>query len=415
MPATVRLELIKFKKNAFVMIEGNEIKDYFYIIRKGQVQVYMEEDSEDDASTEVLKEGDFFGVISCMSGHPSIENSVALTDVELIRVARNQFPNLIQNNTPIAMKIIRYFSKKLREYDKELSDLIGKSEEEDKEDASQIWDIAETYNNQKQFNLALYAYTRYLQYNPEGEHVQEAKNKLAKLSPLAKEAMNPQNKNGGLNRTYKDNTFVFCEHELGDELYVIQKGKIKITKVQQGKEVLIAVLPEGEIFGEMAILENKPRSASAIAYGDVQMLAVNKDNFESMVQKQPPLAVKLIELLSERIWTIYRQLDNALFVSPIARIWDTMLIQVQKQRMNIEHNSRYTFSFGPKELITMAGLPQDQGRRIIKEVMENKKLKLNEDQKIEVLDLQELQKQVQYYKKMEERERKRARDKVRNK
>ena len=51
----------------------------------------------------------------------------------------------------------------------------------------------------------------------------------------------------------------------------------------------------------MALLENKPRSASAITFGDVNLLVINKQNFEGMVQAQPQLATRLIQLLSERI------------------------------------------------------------------------------------------------------------------
>ncbi len=134
-----------------------------------------------------------------------------------------------------------------------------------------------------------------------------------------------------MNRVYKDNTMIFSEYEPGNELFIIQAGKVKITKIVD-EEVLLAVLKPGDIFGEMALLDNKPRSASAISFGDVTLLAINKQNFETMVQQQPQLATRLIQLLSERIWTAYRQLENLMIKSEIGRIYDTLLIQVEKQK-----------------------------------------------------------------------------------
>ena len=66
-------------------------------------------------------------------------------------------------------------------------------------------------------------------------------------------------------RTYNKNKIIFADGELGESLYIIQKGTVKITKILNGNEIILAILKHGDIFGEMALLENKPRSASAIA------------------------------------------------------------------------------------------------------------------------------------------------------
>ena len=192
----------------------------------------------------------------------------------------------------------------------------------------------------------------------------------------------------------------------GDELFIIQKGKIKITKVVDNNEVLLAVLKPGDIFGEMAILENKPRSASAISFGESECLVVSKDNFEGMVKKNPQLGTKLITLLSERIWKAYRQLANILISDPVGRMYDMLLTVVEENRVTIAHNVPYTFEFGPDELIKMVGLPAEEGNVLIQKLFENKKFKL-QDRKIIVTDIEELAKQVGFYKKMDLLERKR--------
>ncbi len=210
----------------------------------------------------------------------------------------------------------------------------------------------------------------------------------------------------GFNRQYEDNEIVFLEHEPGNELYIIQKGKIKITKIVDNNEVMLAMLKPGDIFGEMAILENKPRSATALSSGDSVMLAVNKANFEAMVQKNPQLGTRLITLLSERIWKAYRQLANILITNPLGRLFDTLLTIVEENRVQIVHNASFSFDFGPDELVKMVGLAADEGNVLVQELFKNTKVKL-QDNKIIVKDLQELVKQVEFYKKMDALDRKR--------
>ncbi|MDD5067396.1 MAG: cAMP-binding protein, partial [bacterium] len=79
---------------------------------------------------------------------------------------------------------------------------------------------------------------------------------------------------------------------------------------------------------------------------------------------------------------------------------------VLKQRIPIEHRMEYVFEFGPNELIKMVGLNEAEGSIHIRQLFENKKLVL-QNNKIKITDLEELEKQVSYFKKMQEMERKR--------
>ncbi|MDH5681314.1 MAG: cyclic nucleotide-binding domain-containing protein [Spirochaetota bacterium] len=404
MALPLQVSISSFKKGAFIMIEGKQESGSFFIVKNGSVRISKEFKVDEDSDM-TLTNGDFFGLISCMSGHPREESAQAITETDLIEVADDQFGALIQNNAPIAMKIIRSFSKRLRYLDHKMTEVTGAEVVED--DPAQLYEIGNYYNGIKQYNQALYAFIRYVQYVPDGENTNNAKNKIQSLSPLAKDAMNPNNQQG-LQKTFKDSTVIFCEHEKGNELYILQQGQVKITKVLDNNEKLIAVLKPGDIFGEMAILDDKPRSATAIAYGDINVMAVNNENFQAMVTSQPQLATKLITLLSERLWTGFRQLANNLLKNPVGKLFDTLLLQVEKERIKIG-KVPFTFEFGPKELVGMAGLPQDQGKIAFSEILKNKKFQLVENgKKIRCTDLEELQKEVNIAKNMEMREAARA-------
>ncbi len=407
MPESLKVSIISFKANAFVMIEGKQDIDSFFIIQEGKILLTREITFNDDSET-LLSPGEFFGLISCMSGHPREESAQSKTDVVLVSVNRDQFGALIQNNTNIAMKIIRSFSKRLRILDKKMVEVTGKEHAED--DPSQLYAIGNYYNSIKHYNQALYAYIRFVQYKPDDTNIDDAKNKISTLSSLAKDAMNPDNQKG-FTKTFKDNTVVFCEHEIGNELYIIQQGQVKITKVLDNSEKLIAVLKAGDIFGEMAILENKPRSATAIAYGDVVVMAVNNENFQQMVVSQPQLATRLITILSERLWAGSRQLENNLLKNPLAKLFDTLLLQIEKEKIKIE-KAPYTFEFGAKELINMVGLSQNDGKKAMAELLKNKKFKLiDNNKKIHCTDLGELKKEAKIAKSIEKRESARLKNK----
>ena len=290
MASPLQLSIVNFNRNSYIIVEGKQKADYFYIIRSGKVRISKEVEVVEEEGGNILAPGDFFGVISTMSSHSHIETALALTDVSLISVHREQYGLLIERNAPVAMKIIQSFSRKMRFLDEALTRLTFKNTASG--DPSHLFKVAEYYARQSQYNQAYYAYYRFLQNCPTDPNADKAKERMAKIHPYAK-AVYLDKTSDDFTRTYPKNTMIFSENEPGTELYIIQKGVVKITKIVEDNEVLLAMLKTGDIFGEMALLENKPRSASAIANEDCSLMAVNKANFERMVQTQPQLITRL--------------------------------------------------------------------------------------------------------------------------
>ncbi len=394
-------KVTEFNQNAFVIVEGKPA-DSFFILRNGKVRLSNEMPIPGEEPSQMLGPGDFFGVVSCMSGHPHIETAQTLEPVSFIVVGKDQYGVLIQKNAPIAMKIIRYFSQRLRVIDKAITKLSFQTAEE--ENPQNMFKIGEFYFGKKDNKHAAYAYQRYLQYFPQGQFSAHAKARLQSMNAPMRIA---GNNSANLGRSFNDGDMIMVENEPGMELYIIQSGKVKITKVVEGNEVLLAVLQPGDIFGEMAILENKPRSATAVAYGSVATLAINKANFETMVKQQPQLAVKLITILSERIWLASKQLANLLIKDPIGRIYDMLLTLALKQKIPIKPKNGHNFEITPQELIKMIGLPADKGEAYLYKLLEDKNVRLDQG-KLITQDLEELQKQVQFHRKKAQMEAKRA-------
>jgi CRP/FNR family cyclic AMP-dependent transcriptional regulator len=113
---------------------------------------------------------------------------------------------------------------------------------------------------------------------------------------------------GGLGKVYRDGEIIVRQGDRGDHMYIIQTGQAEVLQEKEGQEVRLAVLSEGDIFGEMALFEQEVRSATVRALGDVRVLIVDKINFLHQVQADPSLAFLILQKMSHRI----RELDAEL-------------------------------------------------------------------------------------------------------
>ncbi len=106
---------------------------------------------------------------------------------------------------------------------------------------------------------------------------------------------------GELGRLYSNGEIIFREGEKGEVMYVIQSGRVKISKNSSSGDITMATLQSGEIFGEMALFDKLPRSASATAEGDTRILSIDKKKLFSTIWKDPTVVLKVIETMSGTI------------------------------------------------------------------------------------------------------------------
>jgi CRP-like cAMP-binding protein len=197
---------------------------------------------------------------------------------------------------------------------------------------------------------------------------------------------------------YPKNCLLFAEGETGHNLYIIQEGSVKITKIVNNQEVILAVLNKGDILGEMAMLEDKPRAATAEIYEDCTLLSVNRANFASLINDQPDMVIRLTTLMAERIWLLYRQLTNTLIKNPIGRIYDALLIQLEKNRVDLSSSNPYMCNFGFKELVSMAGYPEIKAGELYKKISTEKMITVNQE-KVFVINVANVMKEAAFYRK----------------
>jgi CRP-like cAMP-binding protein len=326
-----------------------------------------------------------------MSGHSQIENVVALTDVSCISVRKDQYSELIEKNTSVALKIIRTFAHRVRSMNEQLTQLALNSISIDSPE--HIFDVAEYYDRVRRTDIAAYAYNSYLRECPQGLKAFEAASRLNMLRSSV--VSQPFTAHSELVRSYKKDTMIFSESQSGSDMFIIQDGVVSISKVVDGNEVTLAMLKRGDMFGEMALLENKPRSASAIAHEDCRLMVVNRQNFDQMVGTQPQLISRLTTMLSERLWSMYRHLDNACLRDYQHKMIDMLALQLEKNR---KYSGPYQSDISVMDLATMCVIPQHHLYTVTSEFQSNGRIKIVNG-KIYVPDCLEVLKQSAFCRK----------------
>lgn len=389
----LQLSFVNFRKGSYLLVEGNASGDKFFIIQSGKVRCYKALEVGDDVAT-TLGPGDFIGVIPCMSGHSQIETVVALTDVVAISIRREQYSELISNNTPVAMKIIRTFANRMRSLNETLTKVTLKNNLI--VSPEQLFVIAQYYEKVGQPNLAIYGYYQYIKACPQGLEIEKAKSRFVALKSRTRAVyFEPTSE---LIRTYPKDTMIFSECQSGHDMFIIQEGQVKISKFVDGNEVILAVLKKGDFFGEMALLENKPRSASAIAHENCRLMTVNRRNFDQMVASQPQLIARLTTTLAERLWSMSRQLANTQIRDPLFKLFDMLSLQLEKSRVDVRKGTSYQFDLTPFDLANMCGIPQEEQASCLITFMNDSRIKIVNN-KVFVPDCFEIVKSAEYFRK----------------
>jgi CRP-like cAMP-binding protein len=112
-----------------------------------------------------------------------------------------------------------------------------------------------------------------------------------------------------LNR-FKKGTVLFHEGDEGEDMYIIQSGKVAIKKRVPHGETTLAVLEKGDFFGEMAILERLPRSAGAEMLEEGDLIVIGSDLFGDMIKSNPEIAVRMLRKYSLRLRETTKQIEQ---------------------------------------------------------------------------------------------------------
>ena len=112
-------------------------------------------------------------------------------------------------------------------------------------------------------------------------------------------------------RKYEPGKFIFLEDSEGEQCFFVVQGSVKVTRLSKdGREVILAMLNEGEFFGEMALLDGESRSANVIALEQTEVLTLNRDDFLVVLHDYPQIAIQLLKEMAHRLRKSDRQIAS---------------------------------------------------------------------------------------------------------
>lgn len=182
-------------------------------------------------------------------------------------------------------------------------------------------------------------------------------------------------------------TVLFREGDPGKEMYVLQAGKVAISKKVRDVEKTLAVLGPGEFFGEMAIISNKPRNASATVEEDARLLVIDPRTFEAMIRGNAEIAVRMIKKLADRLSDADAQIETLLLSDPGSRVVHHLLQLCQARGRQVDDGVEVDFPVRelPRELAV-----GEQAIRLMVARLERGGLIRAEGDRVTVLDTERL-------------------------
>lgn len=172
-------------------------------------------------------------------------------------------------------------------------------------------------------------------------------------------------------------TVLFKDGDTGKQMFVIQKGKIKISKQIGDQEKTLAILPAGEFFGEMAILNNEPRSATATVEEECLVLIIDTKTFEAMIRGNTEIALRMIKKLAERLKEANEQIENMLIKDNNSKVISTLAKMGENEGTQVEGG--ISIKAGAKTLALKTGLNESTISEILNKVIKAKLIFIKSD------------------------------------
>lgn len=171
-----------------------------------------------------------------------------------------------------------------------------------------------------------------------------------------------------IERKYPKGSYLFFEKEEGNTLYIVVSGLIKIYKSDvSGRTKTLAYLKEGDFFGEMAMLDEEKRSASACVMEDSLVLILNRSDFQREILNYPEIALKLMKTLSERIRSANKQIEDLTFRNLPGRVASTLLDLSKKYGVKDNQGTKINLKLTHQELADMIGT----AREVVTSILSN--------------------------------------------
>lgn len=318
--------VVNFSKGAHIVMEGMVNQGFIYIVKSGEIVI----DSKIQFINKKLnhyKAGDVFGFVSALLRKSHQDTLVAASDCEIIKLSVDGFIEFMQSNQELFKKFLTMNSQKLRTFLDNIESY--RDSEVDPESPEGLFEIGKRYYDLGKREIAAFALKKYLT-------CQFSREKNPKFITKAEELFQQTNSKFEFPKIeetsegciFPKDTIIFVENEPDDYFYIIAKGSVRISKYVDGTDFVLEVISEGEIFGEMAILNGKLRSATAIANEECKLIRLNKDNL--LTKSNTAILTKLFFLIAKRFWLASQRFYIKQIDDPSVKLFMQLLIILEE-------------------------------------------------------------------------------------
>jgi CRP/FNR family transcriptional regulator, cyclic AMP receptor protein len=170
-------------------------------------------------------------------------------------------------------------------------------------------------------------------------------------------------------RRYPKDTVVFFENEEGDFFFMIVEGRIKVTILgDDGREIILSVLGPGDFFGEMALLDYEPRSATAIAAEETELLCLHRNDLQTVLTDNRAILTSFIKVLTSRLRKANHQISTLALLDVYGRV-ARVIMEMAKEEGRRLKDGRIAFRRAThQEIANRIGTTRETVTRMLKEI-----------------------------------------------
>ncbi len=162
---------------------------------------------------------------------------------------------------------------------------------------------------------------------------------------------------------FKPGDIIFQEGDASNDMYIVQEGRVKLYKTIHGVKKVLQTVGAGEFFGEMSVLNRRPRSLTAEITAPTRLLKFPPEGFEKLVVNNTGLAIRIVRTLAARLQNADNHIENLLYHDIESRVINALLHLAEDQGVPTDEGIRLNVS--PKEMAESMGIDVSQIKRVM--------------------------------------------------
>ncbi len=161
-------------------------------------------------------------------------------------------------------------------------------------------------------------------------------------------------------KRYEPRAVVLAKGDAALQIFVIARGRVKaITHGGAGRQAALSIMGPGEVFGEVAVFDGEPRSATITALEPCELLSLGRNDFVGFLERTPKVALKLIEVLSRRLRRLSERLEDTTFLELDARLAKELLRLAARYGKPTPRGRRIDLGLSQQELGDLVGASRE--------------------------------------------------------